>query len=509
MAARQAILAGRRAVAETEEVLDRLLKSEIEPALAMDSGFGNARYAPSGLVYKSVSGEEYLVEVPQARLQNQQRPLVLPADWRRISSTKAVARFRPASVERGLQQLNQRREQLQVAAADGWRSFQATVATEYYGVWAKLVGALGTLDCLLSLAALAQLPGYCRPTLLRPLEQPSGGAVRGGQLGPPPPVGLLVVAGRHPTVEALLPTGQSFVPNSIELGWSSGGTDSESAAAIIISGPNMGGKSSYLRQVALLVLMAQVGSFVPAERMELRGLFDGLYTRMGTAADSLVAGQSSFLVELQQTAAILERATRRSLVILDELGRGTATHDGTAIAAATLSHLCRLRIPTLFVTHYPLLCSMAEPESGELNQRPAGPAGGQPRQRLAAQNFHMSFIADASSNTSASAEADAGAAASTAVPQPVLTFLYKLTAGPARRSFGLNVGRLAELPPAVLATAASQARRLEEAVGRAGRKVLLARLVEAAESPAGPARQQMLADLQRGLLGHLGHGKAE
>jgi DNA mismatch repair protein MSH3 len=235
----------------------------------------------------------------------------------------------------------------------------------------------------------------------------------------------------------------------------------------------MGGKSSYLRQLALVVLMAQVGSYVPATSVRLHGLFDGVYTRMG-ASDSLTAGRSTFFVELQQTANILRHATRRSLVILDELGRGTSTHDGTAVAVATLRYLVDRQIPTLFVTHYPVLADLATQ---------LAPAG---------RNFHMGYIDDA--------EGLAGQR---------VTFLYQLMAGAASRSFGLNVGRLARLPASLLSTAAGQSAALETATRRRTRAALFARFAQlvakfpaegtAAHPPALQALEELAAQVKRAV----------
>ena len=291
--------------------------------------------------YKKVLMEEFLVEVPNTRLKE------VPRDWMLVNKTKAMSRFRPPRVAQMLQVLNEARERLTAASHAAWHDFMGRVLSgDGYSAWRKLVTSLATFDCLLALAQVARLPGYCRPTIVD-----DGG--RGG-------AALTAVGARHPMVEGLMPSGEAFVPNDIALGTcttlddapadSSSSSSSASAAAagggaaasagdseqhcLIITGPNMGGKSSYMRQAALIVIMAQMGSFVPAESATLR-LFDAVHTRMG-AGDSLATGRSTFFVEMEETATILREATQRSLVILDEVGRGTSTHDGLAIAYATL-----------------------------------------------------------------------------------------------------------------------------------------------------------------------------
>lgn len=184
---------------------------------------------------------------------------------------------------------------------------------------------LATVDVLASLAEVAAQHGYCRPTVTE------GDALR-------------VVEGRHPVVERTLPSG-AFVPNDVEL-------DAD-RRFLLVTGPNMAGKSTYLRQVALIVLLAQMGSFVPAKEAEI-GVVDRVFTRVG-AADDLAAGQSTFMVEMTELAHILHHATRRSLIILDEVGRGTSTFDGLAIAWAVTEYIhdpARLGAKTLFATHY-------------------------------------------------------------------------------------------------------------------------------------------------------------
>jgi len=185
--------------------------------------------------------------------------------------------------------------------------------------------AIAELDVVACLAEVAVVRNYVRP------ELDTG-------------VAIDIVAGRHPTLEVLI--GSAYVPNDAHL-------DADDAQILVLTGPNMAGKSSWLRQVALIVLMAQIGSFVPAERARI-GLVDRIFTRIG-AQDDIATGQSTFMVEMLETANILHHATPRSLVVLDEIGRGTSTYDGLAIARAIVEHLHnapRLGCKTLFATHY-------------------------------------------------------------------------------------------------------------------------------------------------------------
>ena len=192
--------------------------------------------------------------------------------------------------------------------------------------------AVAAADTLCSLAAVAVQRGYCRPEI---------------SLGPE----ISITDGRHPVVEAMLKD-TLFVPNDTALG----GKDNQVA---IITGPNMAGKSTYMRQVALIVLMAQMGSFVPARAARI-GLVDRVFTRIG-ASDDLASGQSTFMVEMSEVASILKYATSRSLLILDEIGRGTSTYDGMSIARAVLEFAAspkKLGAKTLFATHYHELSTM-------------------------------------------------------------------------------------------------------------------------------------------------------
>lgn len=217
--------------------------------------------------------------------------------------------------------------------------------------------------------------------------------------------GLEIIEGRHPVVETIVPEG-TFVPNDTVLN-----TKREQVA--IITGPNMSGKSTYIRQVALLVLMAQIGSFIPAERARL-GLVDRIFTRVG-ASDNLVRGQSTFMVEMQETANILNSATNRSLIILDEIGRGTSTFDGISIAWAVVEYVHSkqsLGAKTLFATHYHELLELE-------NLLPR------------VKNYNVAVRES----------------------RDEVSFLYKIIPGGTNRSYGIYVGKLAGLPSAVIGRA--------------------------------------------------------
>jgi DNA mismatch repair protein MutS len=264
----------------------------------------------------------------------------------------------------------------------------------------RLGEAVARLDALASLAEIAHAGGYVRPDVDDALR-------------------IEIEDGRHPVVEKLAAAGK-FVPNDVTL-------DPDGPQVLIITGPNMAGKSTVLRQVALITLMAQMGSFVPARRARV-GLCDRIFTRVG-ASDNLGRGESTFMVEMRETATILRYATRRSLVVLDEIGRGTSTYDGMAIAWAVAEHLHdRICAKTMFATHYHELCALE---------------GARPRVR----NF------------------------STAVREwkDEVVFLHKLVPGGASRSYGIQVARLAGLERAVIARAREIVTALErgEEVGNA------------------------------------------
>jgi DNA mismatch repair protein MutS len=246
-----------------------------------------------------------------------------------------------------------------------------------------VANALANIDVLSSLAEVAVRYGYVRPRLAADKE-------------------ILVSQGRHPVVERSL-IDASFVPNDTHL-------SNEDAQLIVLTGPNMSGKSTYLRQVALLVLLAQIGSFVPADSATI-GVVDRIFTRIG-AREDLAAGQSTFMVEMVETANILNNATPRSLIILDEIGRGTSTYDGLSIARAVAEYIHnypKLGAKTLFATHYHELVELAS---------------FLPR----VKNFNVA-VAEESGE---------------------VIFLRKIVPGGVDKSYGIHVAQLAGLPKSVV-----------------------------------------------------------
>jgi DNA mismatch repair protein MSH3 len=363
----------------------------------------------TAVTYVTVSGIEYLIEVSNTDLKK------VPASWTKISGTKKLSRFHTPDVVRLLRERDQHKESLSAACDVAFTNLLTSIS-QHYALLRDSISHLSTLDCLLSLATVASLPGYCKPTFTTTTE-------------------ISVTNGRHPMVEQLLPS--TYIPNSTSLS-----TAEDHTRALLITGPNMGGKSSYVRQVALISILAQIGSYVPADSARL-GLLDGIYTRMG-AFDSLFTNQSTFMVELSETATILKSASPRSLVILDELGRGTSTHDGVAIAGAVLDWVVReTKCLCLFITHYQTLAGVAKgfEKGGEL------------------RNVHMRFTAEKKGD--GRLVEDSNSKGEEWDGDEEITFLYEVGEGVAHRSYGLNVARLARVPKAVLDTAALKSREME------------------------------------------------
>ncbi len=270
---------------------------------------------------------------------------------------------------------------------------------------------IGQLDCLCSFAQQAISESYCRPEIDGSFE-------------------LNIKNGRHPVIEKQLPLSETYVANDVFL-------DREEQQIIMITGPNMSGKSAILRQTALIVLMAQMGSFVPAESVKL-GLVDKIFTRVG-ASDNISMGESTFMVEMNETASILNNLSERSLVLLDEIGRGTSTYDGISIAWAITEYLHEhpARVKTLFATHYHELNDMGE-TFGRI------------------KNYNVS-VKELKDN---------------------VLFLRKLVPGGSEHSFGIHVARMAGMPQQVLHRANKILKRLEKSHGMQEKGSMLKKSVE-------------------------------
>ena len=311
-------------------------------------------------------------------------------------TTEELSTLATRILEAGERALAIERELFELLAGDAVRHSEALLA---------LGGAIATLDVAAALGEFAVRERCVRPNI----DESLAFDIRGG---------------RHPVVEMALVQSRagSFVPNNCNLSRQDGGR------IWLVTGPNMAGKSTFLRQNALIAILAQIGAFVPAECAHI-GVVDRLFSRVG-AADDLARGRSTFMVEMVETAAILNRATERSLVILDEIGRGTATFDGLAIAWAAIEHLHDVnRSRALFATHYHELTALAG---------------------------RMDFIACVTMRVSEWKD--------------FIIFLHEVTRGAADRSYGIHVAKLAGLPPGVIARAQQVLRALED--GREGHKSL-------------------------------------
>ena len=335
--------------------------------------------------YNRVFG--YYIEISKTNLG------AVPADYHRKQTIAGGERFITPALKEYEDKVLGADDRIGQRELELFETLRARVAAEAPRVL-DTARAVAALDVLAALADVATLYNYTKPHVHDGDE-------------------FLALDARHPIVERH--SSAAFVPNDISLNQ----TDRQ---LIILTGPNMGGKSTYLRQVALLALLAQAGSFVPARSAKL-ALVDRLFARVG-ASDNIARGQSTFMVEMQETAAILHSATARSLVILDEVGRGTATFDGLSLAWAVAEHLAanaRARPKTIFATHFHELTDLADGTPGVVNCH------------VAAREFKDEII-----------------------------FLHKIVSGRSDRSYGIQVARLAGLPAAVVTRAAAILRALEQ-----------------------------------------------
>lgn len=331
--------------------------------------------------YNRVHG--YYIEIPRAQARE------APADYIRRQTLKNAERF----IIPELKEFEDKALSAKSRALAREKLLYDSLLDSLNGELGALQGtgrALASLDVLAAFAERAQALGFSRP-----------------QLSASP--GIDIRGGRHPVVEHVSST--PFVPNDLVL--------NDTRRMLVITGPNMGGKSTFMRQAALIVLLAHTGSFVPAEQANI-GPVDRIFTRIGSS-DDLAGGRSTFMVEMTETATILHNATEHSLVLMDEIGRGTSTFDGLSLAWASAEHLTRTRAFTLFATHYFEMTALPEQAEG-------------------VANVHLT-----------AAEHRDG-----------IVFMHRVEEGPASQSYGLQVAQLAGVPPTVIARARDKLTQLEQ-----------------------------------------------
>ncbi|KAJ2849422.1 DNA mismatch repair protein msh6 [Coemansia brasiliensis] len=367
--------------------------NEVDAWLDQHLADARQRFGCASIVYKHIGKEQYQLEVPAS--------VQMPDSYLQLSATKSVRRYWSPELRT---KTKQRAEALETRAMvlDSYQTRLYSRFDRHYATAMKAVSVVAEIDCLLALATASSALGApaCRAKIVE------SGTIEFQQL-------------RHPCV-ALGRGGSDFVANDIVLGRQS---NKEAATMVLLTGPNMGGKSTLLRQVCLGVILAQIGCYVPAQAATITPV-DRLFTRIG-ARDNLLAGRSTFMVEMAETAAIVRHATPRSLVVLDELGRGTSTHDGEAVAFGVLHGLCaRLGCLGIFSTHYGLLADSLLHTDTLL--RP----------------MHMACAVDEA--------------------QHRVTFLYRLQHGVASKSHGMNVAAMAGVPAPIVARASAIAEQFEQ-----------------------------------------------
>jgi DNA mismatch repair protein MutS len=362
----------------------RVLRDGGKDAIARIQSEERARTGINSLKvgYNKVFG--YFIEVSNSNSH------LVPSDYQRRQTLAGAERYVTPSLKEYEERVLTAAERVEERERELFDQLRSRVGAQVARVQA-VAHIVAELDVLAAFAEAASREGYVRPEITEEFA-------------------LEITGGRHPVVERMMPR-EKFIPNDVAL--------DEESRMIILTGPNMAGKSTVLRQVGLIVLMAQIGSFVPASRARI-GLVDRLFTRVG-ASDNLVRGQSTFMVEMSETSAILHTATKRSLVLLDEIGRGTSTYDGISIAWSVSEHLHNVvGCKTIFATHYHELTQLAD-------------------SLVAVRNYNVQVreIGDQ------------------------ILFLHRLQPGGADRSYGIEVGRLAGLPPVVLNRAKELLRLLE------------------------------------------------
>ncbi|XP_059515886.1 DNA mismatch repair protein Msh6 isoform X5 [Myotis daubentonii] len=360
------------------------------------------------IVYWGIGRNRYQLEIPENFTTRN-----LPEEYELKSTKKGCKRYWTKTIEKKLANLINAEERRDVSLKDCMRRLFYNFDKNYKN-WQAAVECIAVLDVLLCLANYSRGGDgpMCRPVVLLPKEDT--------------PVFLDLKGSRHPCITKTF-FGDDFIPNDILIGCEEKEEENGKASCVLVTGPNMGGKSTLMRQAGLLVVIAQMGCYVPAEVCRLTPI-DRVFTRLG-ASDRIMSGESTFFVELSETASILTHATAHSLVLVDELGRGTATFDGTAIASAVVKELAEnIKCRTLFSTHYH---SLVEDYS----------------QNVAVRLGHMACMVENECEDPS---------------QETITFLYKFIKGACPKSYGFNAARLANLPEEVIQKGHRKAREFEK-----------------------------------------------
>jgi DNA mismatch repair protein MutS len=358
----------RRVALHGKEVLQQIQQREIEA-----TGINSLKIG-----YNNVFG--YYIEVRNTYKEK------VPTEWIRKQTLTNAERYITEELKEYEEKILHAQERMLILEVELYNALIADVS-QHIQPLLRNAHAVAYVDCLLSFSRIARERHYVRPTLDE------------GTL-------IDIKQGRHPVIETLMPVGEQYIPNDVRL-------DTEQQQIMMITGPNMAGKSALLRQTALIILMAQIGCYVPAESAHI-GVVDKIFTRVG-ASDNISQGESTFMVEMLESASILNNISDRSIVLLDEIGRGTSTYDGISIAWAMVEYLHNhptARARTLFATHYHELNEMEK-----LYPR--------------VKNYHVTV--KEVNNT--------------------IVFLRKLEPGGTEHSFGIHVARMAGMPPSVVSRA--------------------------------------------------------
>ncbi|XP_063157819.1 DNA mismatch repair protein Msh6 isoform X1 [Candoia aspera] len=382
--------------------------SEVEERLRQYLEQQRKRLGVRAVMYWGAGKNRYQMEIAETAV-----PQDLPDEYVLKSSRKGYKRYWTKDIEKMLNDIINAEERRDAAQKDCMKrlfyDFDKTRKD-----WQTAVECIAVLDVLLCLARYSQgCDGpLCRPVILLPENTPPF---------------LELKSSRHPCITKTF-FGDDFIPNDIVIGIEDEKTKSR-ATCVLVTGPNMGGKSTLMRQAGLLVIMAQLGCFVPAESCRLTPI-DRVFTRLG-ASDRIMSGESTFFVELSETSSILQHATEHSLVLMDELGRGTATFDGTAIASAVVKELSEnIKCRTMFSTHYH---SLVEDYSHSLSVRLG----------------HMACMVENECEDPS---------------QETITFLYKFVKGACPKSYGFNAAKLADIPEEVIQKGHKKAKEFERAI---------------------------------------------